>query len=483
MSSIKKNFLYNTIFQMLSMIVPIVITPYISRVLEPNGMGRYSYAYSITNYYMMFIILGLNNYGNREISKHKNSRVDLSYTFVSIYIAQLILGAVVSFVYLIYCFFVSHDKMISAMLAFFVIGAMIDINWALQGLEKFKIIALRNFIIKIISMCSIFLLVKSKSHIHIYCIIMSLSSFISQLSCWPIILKEIDFVKPRLKDIIYHLQNNAIFFLTVLSVSIFKVMDKIMLGLLSNKNEVGYYEAAERIIQIPTILVVSLGTVMLPRITNMISKGFVKIDKYLENSILFAMSTSSAICFGIMGISKEFVPLFYGENYDKCIILYLILLPACLFMAFANVLRSQYMLPNNIDKPFIISGFLGAGLNLIINLVLIPRMQSVGAAIGTLVAEISICVYQSFSLKKYIDIKKYVVLSLPFCISGVGMFIVLFVLNIDVWNLPLIILILIKIILGAVIYVLLLTLNIYILYKLNGGMFININTLIRDRIN
>lgn len=116
-------------------------------------------------------------------------------------------------------------------------------------------------------------------------------------------------------------------------------------------------------------------------------------------SILFAMLMSSSFCFGIMGIAKEFVPFFYGKGYEKCILLFWILLPSCLFLAFANVIRTQYLLPHQMDIPYVISAFLGAFVNIILNFCLIPQYGALGAAVGTLIAEMVVCLYQSRQVK------------------------------------------------------------------------------------
>jgi O-antigen/teichoic acid export membrane protein len=146
-------------------------------------------------------------------------------------------------------------------------------------------------------------------------------------------------------------------------------------------------------------------------------------DDIFDKSISFAMFISTSICIGIMTVSKEFVPLFFGIGFDKCNTLFAIILPSCIFLAFANVIRTQYLLPRKRDVVYVLSLFSGAIVNLVANLVLIPRYASVGAAIGTLAAEITVCVFQSVSVLKEARIGKNILKSLPFIISGVIMFV------------------------------------------------------------
>lgn len=467
MSSIKKNFMYNSIYQIMIMFIPLITTPYISRVLGASGVGSYSYAYSIANYYVLFIMLGLNNYGNRSIAKVRDNKIELEKTFWSIYSMQFVLGVIFNIIYLLYCFTFSSNFNVSLAVSFYVISACFDVNWFFFGLEKFKLTVIRNTIIKILTTICIFIFVKESTDILIYCLIMTIGLLISQLALWPYILRNINFYKPTIKEITVHIKPNLFLFLTVIAVSLFKIMDKVMLGIMTTTTEVGYYESAEKIIAIPTALITSLGTVMLPRMTNMISNNSTQDKKLIYWSMLFAMFISSSMCFGIMGVSKEFVPLFYGDGFEKCIDLFIILLPTCIFMAYANVIRTQYLLPHQMDKDYVISAFLGAGVNLTVNWILIPIHGCIGAAIGTFFAEAIVCLYQAYAVRKYLPIKKYFYKSLCFILAGIIMFLVIF--NIDIGNISIFIKLFIKILIGVVLYFVILGIQIlfrkYILKK------------------
>lgn len=469
MNSIRKNFLYNSAYQILVMFIPLFTTPYLSRILGPSGIGTYSYAYSIANYFVLFIMLGLNNYGNRTIAKIRDDQVSLRKTFWSIYTMQLIIGIAVNIIYFIYCIYISKNLLISLSMSLFVLSACFDINWFFFGLEKFKLTVLRNAIIKIMTMFSIFIFVKTNNDTLIYCFIMTIGIFLSQIVLWPYIFKNIQFYRPRYIEVLEHVKPNLFLFLTVIAVSLFKIMDKIMLGIMTNVSQVGFYESSEKIISIPTALITSLGTVMLPRMSNLAYKNDDKGNELIYISILFAMFLSSSMCFGIMGVSKEFVPLFYGKGYEICIYLFLILLPSCLFMAFANVIRTQYLLPHQMDKAYVISAFLGAGTNIIINILLIPKYGAIGAAIGTLFAELIVCIYQSYMVRKFQPIILYFNKSIPFIVSGIIMFIIIY--NLYLQNLSLLANLILKIMIGIIIYMICLLAQI-IIYKVIKKDFI-----------
>lgn len=465
--SIKKNYLYNLLFQILSLIVPLITTPYITRILKVEGIGKFSYYFSVTNYFIIFIMLGLNTYGNRSIAKVRDNKLKLSKTFCEIYVIQFILGIIISIFYLIYCYYFSKEVLLSIVMGIYIVAAILDVNWLFMGLEKFKLITFRNLIIKFLSTILIFSLVKKEEDLILYSFILSICVLLNNFILWIYVLKIIYILPLNLKSILKHLKPNLYLFLTVIAVSMFKIMDKIMLGIMVNTTEVGYFEASEKIINLPIMMIVALGTVMLPRIANMIANKEQKnMEKLMENSVKFAFFLSTSMGFGIMGISKEFVPLFYGEGYGKCIYLFLILLPSCIFLAFANVVRTQFIIPKGLDEIYVKSAFIGATVNILINIMLIPKLLSLGAAIGTLLAEVSVCLYQVTRVRKYLPIKRYVILGIPFLISGFFMFLIIY--NFEILNYRNEIVIFLKIIFGAAIYIIFFILQIFFIKSLRG---------------
>lgn len=451
--SLKKNYIYNTINQLLTMLVSIVTVPYISRVLGATNIGIYSYTYSIVSYFIMFVTLGLNNYGNREIAKCRDKRLELNTTFSEIYCMQICCGIFVLVVYFIYIVFLAKQYFFIFLIqTIYIFSSIIDINWAMYGMEEFKFTAIRNSVLTLLNFFLIILFVRNKDSLTAYTFILAFGVFLNQLVSWFYVIKKISFIKPSYTGVIKHIKPNLILFIPIVAVSLYKVMDKIMLGNLTSMRQVGFYESSEKIIRIPTILISSLGTVMLPRMTNLYANDDgKKITTYISKSIDIAMILSSSLCFGIMAVSKEFIPIFYGPGYEICIYIYLVLLPSCLFLAFSNVIRTQYLIPTGREKIFIRSVILGAFVNLIINYLLIPEMQSIGAAIGTLIAEMTVCISQSFEIRHLIPIKEYIKRSIPFIILGIIMFV--FIFNIE---LPCerFIALLLKIILGILVYLL-----------------------------
>lgn len=451
MSTVKKNFIYNIIYQLLILILPLITVPYVSRVLGSGGVGVYSYTYSIVSYFSLVCLLGINNYGNRTIAKCK-SKKEISINFWSIYSIQIFMTLLMTICYLIYIFtFENSYKMIAIIQIIYIISEMFNINWFFFGLEKFKITISRNIILKILSFILIFIFVKNENDVWKYTLILSMSTLISQIAIFPFLKKEINFEKITFSDIKKHIKPCLILFIPVIAVSLYKTMDKIMLGYLTNVNEVGFYEQAEKIINIPIAIITALGTVMLPRISNLVSKGDnEKVKYYIKKSLNFMMFLAFPICFGLIAISSDFVPLFLGNDFIKSSVLIYYLSFTIIFISFANVIRTEYLIPNEKDKIFVVSVIGGAIINLIVNYLLIPRYLSVGACIGTIIAEFFVMMYQVITIRKELPIFDYLKSISRFFITSLLMFIV--VIMIKLLNLNSFITLIIQVVLGSLMY-------------------------------
>lgn len=448
--NIKKNFIYNSVYQLFVILIPVITTPYLSRVLGPDNIGSYSYAYSIASYFVMFAMMGLNNYGNRTIAIVRDNKEKLAQTFWSIYFMQLFF-AILSIVCYVFFAFVFSPHIFTWLMMPYVLSSLLDINWFFFGIEKFKITATRSTLIKLISTILIFVLVKQKSDVYLYCLIFTSGILVNQVLMWPFVKRYVSFKKISFENIRVHIKPNIILFVPVIAVSLYKIMDKIMLGSLSDVNQVGYYANAETIINVPMALINSLGVVMLPRMSNINSKGDKKLAQYyISTSIIFAMMLSTSMCFGIMGVADVFVPIFYGRGFEECIQLFYILMPSCLFIAFANVIRTQYLIPNKEDKIYITSVFLGAIVNIIFNILLIPIFKATGAAIGTFFAEAMVCIYQTIRVRRRIPVSQYLNNVMPLIISGIIMLTVVCKINLKSVFITLVV----RVIAGAWVYLL-----------------------------
>lgn len=472
MNSIKKNLFYNSLYQLLVVLTPLITSPYVSRVLGAEGVGIYSYSNTIANYFMIFAMLGVSNYGNRSIARVRDDEEQRSKTFWSIYLFQLLFSSLIIILYMIYILFICKENIdIAIIQCLLVISAAIDINWFFFGMELFRITAIRSIIIKILTVISILLFVNESKDVWIYSLIMAITVLLNQFMVWPFLNKYVHKVKLTRKEIFVHFKPNLILFIPVIAISLYKYMDKIMIGNMSSMEQLGYYENAEKIINIPMSLITAIGTVMLPRISNLVSKGDNdSIKKINKNSIIVVTCISFVFVFGILGVSEYFIPIFFGEKFKPVIKLLYALTPTMVFISWANIIRTQYLLPNSKDMSYIISVFVGAVVNLLINILLIKEFGAWGASIGTFFAELSVTLVQIITVWKDMELKKCIKSIVPFFIFSFLMYLLI----IDIYIVNDIMTIVIRICFGGVIYIGLSLIYILLLKKVKNKIFIEI---------
>lgn len=425
MPSIKKNFIYNCFYQILSIVLPLITAPYISRLLGVENIGIYSYTYSYAHYFVLFAMLGLKNYGSRSIAMARDNKEKLSQTFWSIYGLQVAVSAIVIVCYIGYLFFfVGEEMLVSGIWILYVISAQFDISWFFFGIEKFKITVLRSTCVSLMSVICIFLFVKSIDDLWKYVLIMALTKLLNPLTLWPFLKQYVHWVKPSGRAILHHLKPNLILFTSVVAISLYNLMDKIMLGSISTMTESGYYEYTEQIVNIPFGIITALGTVMLPRISNMMASGKSnEVNRYMRMSMKYVMCIACALAFGLAGIAPVLAPVYFGKEYIPCAALITAIAPSILFKSWASVIRTQYLIPAERDKEYITSVILGAVINIVINAMLISYIGAMGAVIGTVAAEIVVCWYQTYTVRKEISVWVYFKNSSVFLAFGLGMFV------------------------------------------------------------
>lgn len=424
--SVRKNYLYTTGYQVLLIIIPFITIPYLSRVIGPSGIGVYAYSYSIATYFALFAKLGLTNYGVRSIARVKDKSSELNKTFSSIYYSQLIMSLILVIAYFSYLLlFDTQDSKTSLILSIYVISVAFDIDWVYFGIENVKSLMLRNVVIKVLMTVAIFSFVKHENDLWLYALIISVGTLTSYLILWFNSKSNIRLVKVKKNDIIEHFTPSLKLFIPILAMSVYRTMDKIMVGQLSSMEQVGYYENAEKVIYMLMGFIASLGKVTMPRITHMLNSGHEERSKiYIRKSMNFIIMLTSALSFGIAAIANDFTPIFFGIDFLESAPLMQYLSITILIVGWANVLRTQYLIPLEKDNIYILSITFGALLNLLINLLLISKLGAMGAVVGTIIAEFAVAVTQTLYINKEFSTLSMIKDNAKYIIWGFFMFLV-----------------------------------------------------------
>lgn len=424
MNKVAKNYFYNLLYQILVLIVPLVTTPYVSRVLGARGVGTFSYTNSIVQYFILFGCVGLNLYGQREVAYVQHEQTKRNRVFWELVILRIITVSISLLVYL--CSLASHGTyaFIFLIMSLDVLASMVDISWFFQGIEDFKKIVVRNFVVKITGVLLIFLFVKSSNDLYLYVICQSVTLLLGNFSMWAYVPKLVGKVEIKNLDIKKHVKPTLVLFLPQIATSVYTVLDKTMIGLLTGiEEEVAYYEQGQKIVKIALTLVTSLGTVMLPRIANLFKQNQLEqVRKYLLKSFRFVFFLSFPMMFGLMSISYNLVPWFFGTGYDKVVPNMMVIAPILVIIALSNIMGTQYLLPIGRQREYTLSVVSGCVVNFSMNLLLIPRFSSIGAAIATVIAESSVTGVQIYCIRKEFNFGQIVRKNIHYIISAFIMF-------------------------------------------------------------
>ena len=421
--SIIKNYIYNLSYQILTLILPIVTTPYLARVLGATGVGIYGYTFSICTYFNLFGSLGVALYGQREIAYNQDNKTKRNKIFYEIILLRFITMAI-SILIFVFCFDRKSDYAIYyRILVLELFATAFDISWFFQGLEEFKKTVIRNIVVRIAAVSLVFIFVKKSTDLNKFVLIYSLADLIGNLSLWVYLPKYLRGEKVGKIHIYKHIIPILMLFIPQISNQLYKMLDTTMIGkLIPDKSETGYYEQAQKIVRLLITIVTSLGTIMIPRIANTFEKGDnKKIMAYIEDSFCFTFLLSFPMMIGISCVADSFVPFFFGQGYDKVVILIRVICPILLLLGIANVVGTQYLLPTKRQKEYTNSIMFGVVINFILNYILIIRFKSIGASIATVISQLAINIIQMYQVRKEFNFRKIVKSSIKYIIASVIM--------------------------------------------------------------
>ena len=396
-----KNYAYNLSYQLLVIILPIITTPYVTRIFSSNDLGLYGYFNSIVTYFILLATLGVANYGTKEIS---GNRKEIKKNFWGIYTLQLGAALLSILLYILFCMGVSTmQNPVAYILGLSLVSKGLDISWLFQGLEDFRKITARNITVKLVGVSAIFLFVKSASDLYLYVFLLTAFELLGQLSMW---LPAREFIGKPHFDIEYarhHLKPVILLFLPQIAISLYVTLDRTMLGALASTRDVGIYDQALKFVNILLTLVTSLGSVMLPRVSNLLSKSDHKaVNKMHELAFLIYNLVIFPIIAGILIVNNDFVQFFLGKDFQDARYAISIMIFRMFFIGWTNIMGIQILIPHNKNKEFMVSTTVPAILSVGLNLLFLPKLGYIGAAIVSVLTEALVWGIQLFFTRVYL---------------------------------------------------------------------------------
>lgn len=456
--SIRKNLAYSTVYEILLIITPLITAPYVSRVLGADGVGIQSYTASIAYYFQLFAVWGRSSYGRREIAQHRDSKQEYSKLFWEIELMSVVTSCASLFLWAILIFLSADYRIYFIALTPNILGTMFDIVWFYNGLEKFKLTVMRDSFFKVFSIVLLFLFVKDENDVVIYIWILSLTTLISALSLWtylPKVLVKVNFRELRIKR---HFKQTFVYFIPKIATSIYTMLDKTLIGVITqDTSQNGYYEQAEKVINLAkNTSSTAVNSVMEPRNSYLFAeKKYDEIHHLIQESMNFILFMSVGCCFGIWGIAVNFVPVFFGEGYDPVVSLLYIFAPIVIAIGISSCLEAQYYTPSGHRAQTAKYTMCGAGINLVLNLIMIPRLGAIGAAIASLIAQSCIAVLDIANSQKFMTGKLLLQLAWKKLTAGAIMSVLVYFTGM-VTFLPGLVTVILQVFVGILVYVVLL---------------------------
>lgn len=424
---IGENIVYSSIYEILVIIVPLIVSPHVSRALGVEGIGIYSFSLAVANYFKRASMLGAAKYGNRSIALASNDPQERRNTFWTIYSVQFCATAICVLIYSGYVLLFARDNMPAILQYLYIFVSLFSVEWYFHGREEFKTTVIVAAVCRLAYLIGSLTLIRKPEDVNLYIVLFALSHLVPCIVLFVVAVSREKFVKPHLDRFKTALKGMLVLFIPVIAVTIYKSMDKLMIGILcETAYENGIYENAEKILHVPIALIGAVSAVLMPRMTVLFrDSNEKKANDLIFRTVKYSAFMSIACAFGLAAISTMFSVIYWGQDFYKCGELLTTFAISIPFMSFAEILRTQYIIPKKEDRIYIIAVCGAAVVNLIINSLLIPRMGAEGAVIGTIASEGAVCIYQAFKVRKELPVRKYTLQYVKFMIPGIAMYTVL----------------------------------------------------------
>lgn len=402
------NFIYNVLYNSMTIIFPLFTIPYVSRIILSDGLGKVNYANNIVSWFLVFASLGIPRYGVREIAKVRKNLLELNKVFNQLFFINFISSTICTILYLITIWNISsfHDKL----LLYLVTGIQLffnifNVDWFYQGIEEYGYITKRSFVIKCFSLLFMFIFVKKHQDYIIYALIQSLALVGNYIFNFVNLKKYVNVALFKNMQLKKHILSIIVLLSTQLATSIYCLLDTTMLGIWCSDSIIGYYTNAQKIIKIIAILTASLGSVIFPRLVQEYeNRDLAAVKALSEKSLEIILTICLPIMFGLILVSHDIVPILFGNDFLPCITTIMLFSPFVLFTTVGNLFGTQLLMVFGNEKKLFYSVLGGAILNFLMNYFFIPIWKQDGAAIASVITEFVVMFVQIIIVEKCIKI-------------------------------------------------------------------------------
>lgn len=403
------NILINGIYQIFVILLPIITVPYVSRVLGTYYLGEYSFYNGLITFLGVIVVFGLSQQGTRLIAETKFQ--DRRKIFEKLWFLQLLIGSLVTIGYLAFIFFFTiHTRRIYLLLFLpYLMSYIFDLSWFYIGISEIKKVVLRNTLVKLVSLILIFTLVKSKNDFYLYILINSVGVFLSN----SVFIFSLKSYLPT-KTTKFHFEFDPklfkagfILLLPQVAVQIYTSLDKVVIGNLAGQVQLSFYDQSQKIARLILALVTSLSIVLMPKMAQ-INQNKGELVKIFQKSLDYTLLFSGLMVTVLMINTSTFVPWFFSDAFKPMTVNMFWSALIILFISYGGVFANQYALAKGLFKIYAFPYVIGAFIDVLLNIVLVPKLNSMGGTISLIVTEFSVCLIRVFLLRKELDLHRII---------------------------------------------------------------------------
>lgn len=401
MGRIVRNYLYNIAYQVLVILAPLLTAPYLSRTVGAEGLGVYGYVNTAAYVIGMISLLGIYNYGNRQVAYVRDDREKMNEVFWEVMLLRCLLGAIGTAVYLAVSYLNGGYFIYFMLYLPWLVAYNIDCTWLFVGVEDMRPAVLKNVLAKLTGVASIFVFVRGPNDLWKYVLALSLSMLVANVSAYPQLRKYVGRPRIRLGSLPGHLRGSVALFLPSVATLVYLQVDKVLIIWLTGSSaQLAYYDYAEKIVTIPLTIITVLSTVMMPRIANEFAKGNDEgILRHLKAASDFSAMMALPLAVGFFVMSGNLVDWYLGADFGATATVIMIISPVVVLNSFEGIIGRQFLTATNRTIPLTRAYALAAVVNVAINAVLLPLIGCYAAAIATAASSLVSVVVEALSVR------------------------------------------------------------------------------------
>lgn len=436
--ALKKSILYNLIRTLSSLIIPVFTFPYISRVLGPENVGRVNFSNTFVNYFVLLSSFGIPLYGVREVARVRNDPKTLQGVVSDLFNINLLIAVLVYFILVVIIFLNSKllaESNLLFIFSFSIFFTAIGMDWLFQGLEEYKFITIRSMMVSLLSIVFLISIIQKSSDYVYYAYLLVGVTFITGLINFFIAYSRFN-IKLTLKFRFstYFRPLFKIFILNFL-INVYVNLDVVILGFLKENNIVGYYSTSVKLVKTLLILITSVGTVFIPRLSFHVANNHkTEFADLIYKSLDFVLFIGIPIVVLLFNFSEELIFFIAGRDYIPAAFCLQITAPLIILIGITNVLGIQLLYPLGYEIYLIKSVGWGALVSVVLNFLLIPIFSHTGAAFSSLIAELTVFIAMCFFINKKKLLNIYYSSFKSYLVAGFFMYLFVLILKYYFWS-------------------------------------------------